>query len=58
MGEPWDLKPIVVICYFHRRSGPMVFYSYPEGNLDDKLATRIAIILRFNPTGLVGTEIC
>jgi DNA-binding transcriptional ArsR family regulator len=39
------LKTTVAICYFHRKIGPMVFYSYPEGNLDDKLATRIANIM-------------
>ena len=39
------MKTTVAICYFHRKIGPMVFYSYPEGNLDDKLATRIANIM-------------
>ena len=39
------MKTTVAICYFHRKIGPMVFYSYPEGNLEDKLATRIANIM-------------
>jgi len=39
------LKTAVAISYFHRKIGPMVFYSYPEGNLENKLAIRIASIM-------------
>ena len=39
------MKTIVAISYFHRKIGPIVFYSYPEGNLDNGLATRIANIM-------------
>ncbi|NHJ26126.1 MAG: hypothetical protein EAX89_16225 [Candidatus Lokiarchaeota archaeon] len=39
------MKTAVAISYFHRKIGPMVFYSYPEGNLENKLAIRIASIM-------------
>jgi len=39
------LKPIVALSYFHRKIGPLVFYSYPENMLDEHLSTRIANIM-------------
>mgnify|MGYP006277517897 CR=1 FL=1 len=36
---------ISCLSYFHRKIGPLVFYSYPENMLDDKLSTRIANIM-------------
>jgi len=39
------LKNICALCYFHRKIGPLVFYSYPENILDDQLSTRIANIM-------------
>jgi len=39
------LKTIASLSYFHRKIGPIVFYSYPEDLLDDKLSTRIANIM-------------
>jgi len=39
------LKPIVALSYFHRKIGPLVFYSYPENMLDEQLSTRIANIM-------------
>jgi len=39
------LIPIVALSYFHRKIGPLVFYSYPENMLDEHLSTRIANIM-------------
>lgn len=39
------MKPICALSYFHRKIGPMVWYSYPENLLDDNLSTRIANIM-------------
>ena len=39
------MKSICALSYFHRKIGPLVFYSYPENMLDDKLLTRIANIM-------------
>ena len=39
------LNTIVTLSYFHRKIGPLVFYSYPEGILDDNLSVRIANIM-------------
>lgn len=39
------MKTIASLSYFHRKIGPIVFYSYPEDLLDDKLSTRIANIM-------------
>ncbi len=39
------MKNICALCYFHRKIGPLVFYSYPENILDDQLSTRIANIM-------------
>jgi len=39
------LKPIVALSYFHRKIGPLVFYSYPENMLNEHLSTRIANIM-------------
>ncbi|MBD3193768.1 MAG: hypothetical protein GF317_01845 [Candidatus Lokiarchaeota archaeon] len=35
----------ISLSYFHRKIGPMIFYSYPEDMLDDKLSSRIANIM-------------
>ncbi|MBD3340144.1 MAG: hypothetical protein GF353_13610 [Candidatus Lokiarchaeota archaeon] len=39
------MKTIVALSYFHRKIGPLVFYSFPEGMLDDDLSIRIANIM-------------
>ncbi|MCJ7649954.1 MAG: hypothetical protein MUP85_15185 [Candidatus Lokiarchaeota archaeon] len=39
------MKTIVALSYFHRKIGPLVFYSYPEHELDEQLSTRIANIM-------------
>lgn len=39
------MKTIVALSYFHRKIGPLVFYSYPEGLLEKDLSTRIANIM-------------
>lgn len=39
------MKPIVALSYFHRKIGPLVFYSYPENMLDEQLSARIANIM-------------
>jgi hypothetical protein len=39
------LKTIATLSYFHRKIGPIVFYSYPENLLDDQLSLRIANIM-------------
>lgn len=39
------MKPIVALSYFHRKIGPLVFYSYPENMLGEHLSTRIANIM-------------
>ena len=39
------MKPIVALSYFHRKIGPLVFYSYPENMLNEQLSTRIANIM-------------
>ncbi|MHA1150287.1 MAG: hypothetical protein ACTSR8_18830 [Promethearchaeota archaeon] len=39
------MNTIVAVSYFHRKIGPLVFYSYPEGMLDDDLSIRIANIM-------------
>ncbi|MHA1750661.1 MAG: hypothetical protein ACTSYF_18715, partial [Promethearchaeota archaeon] len=39
------MKTIVALSYFHRKIGPIVFYSYPENELDEQLSTRIANIM-------------
>jgi hypothetical protein len=36
---------ISCLSYFHRKIGPLVFYSYPEDMLDDRLSSRIANIM-------------
>ncbi|MHA2185276.1 MAG: hypothetical protein ACXAAI_09765, partial [Promethearchaeota archaeon] len=37
--------PVVALSYFHRKSGPTVFYSYPENTLDIELSGKIAHIM-------------
>jgi hypothetical protein len=39
------LNTITALSYFHRKIGPIVFYSYPENRLDDQLSIRIANIM-------------
>ena len=39
------LNTIVALSYFHRKIGPLVFYSYPESILNDDLSVRIANIM-------------
>lgn len=39
------MKPIVALSYFHRKIGPLVFYSYPENLLNEQLSARIANIM-------------
>ncbi|MHA1933578.1 MAG: roadblock/LC7 domain-containing protein [Promethearchaeota archaeon] len=36
---------IVALSYFHRKVGPLVFYSYPKNNLDKELSVKIANIM-------------
>jgi hypothetical protein len=43
--ENFYLKTIVALCHFHRKIGPLVFYSYPDGILDEDLSVRIANIM-------------
>jgi hypothetical protein len=43
--EIQQLKPIIALSYFHRKIGPLVFYSYPENMLDEQLSARIANIM-------------
>jgi len=43
--EVSSLKPIVALSCFHRKIGPIVFYSYPENELDEQLSTRIVNIM-------------
>ncbi|MFW9824242.1 MAG: hypothetical protein ACFFE4_14960 [Candidatus Thorarchaeota archaeon] len=39
------MKTIVAISYFHRKIGPLVFYSTPKNSLDKELAGKIANIM-------------
>ncbi len=39
------LKPIVALSYFHRKIGPLVFYSYPKNILEKELSLKIANIM-------------
>ncbi|MFX1455720.1 MAG: hypothetical protein ACFFDB_10135 [Promethearchaeota archaeon] len=39
------MKTIVAISYFHRKIGPLVFYSTPKKSLDKELASKIANIM-------------
>lgn len=39
------MKTIVTLSYFHRKIGPLVFYSFPEELLDEDLSVRIANIM-------------
>jgi len=39
------LKTIVALSYFHRKIGPLVFYSYPKNILDKSLSVKIANIM-------------
>ncbi|MCK4780301.1 MAG: hypothetical protein KAT57_08945, partial [Candidatus Lokiarchaeota archaeon] len=39
------MKTIVALSYFHRKIGPLVFYSYPRNILDKELSLKIANIM-------------
>lgn len=39
------MKTIVALSYFHRKIGPLVFYSYPEDILERELSIKIANIM-------------
>ena len=39
------MKTIVALSYFHRKIGPLVFYSYPKDMLDKDLSVKIANIM-------------
>ncbi|MCK4479479.1 MAG: hypothetical protein KAV01_03035 [Candidatus Lokiarchaeota archaeon] len=39
------MKTIVALSYFHRKIGPLVFYSYPKNILDKELSLKIANIM-------------
>ncbi|MEJ2249912.1 MAG: hypothetical protein P8Y70_13530 [Candidatus Lokiarchaeota archaeon] len=39
------MKNICALSYFHRKIGPMIFYSYPENLLNERLSSRIANIM-------------
>ena len=39
------MKTIVTLSYFHRKIGPLVFYSYPKNILDKNLSVKIANIM-------------
>ena len=36
---------VVAISWFHRKIGPTMFYSYPEGSLDEDLSSKIAGVM-------------
>jgi hypothetical protein len=35
----------IVLLYFHQEKGPLVFYTFPEGELDNQLSTRLTNLL-------------
>ena len=39
------MKLIVVLSYFHRKNGPIVFYSYPEKLLSNKVTSVLPNIM-------------
>ncbi|MHA2266639.1 MAG: hypothetical protein ACXAB8_02480 [Promethearchaeota archaeon] len=39
------MKTIVAISYFHRKIGPLVFFSHPKNSLDKELSAKIANIM-------------
>ncbi|MFX0006614.1 MAG: hypothetical protein ACFFA7_10795 [Promethearchaeota archaeon] len=39
------MKTIVTLSYFHRKIGPIVFYSYPADTLEKELSLKIANIM-------------
>ncbi|HMF30867.1 MAG TPA: hypothetical protein VKK79_05615 [Candidatus Lokiarchaeia archaeon] len=39
------MEPIIVLSHFHRKMGPVVFYSFPERMLDAEQSCRIAKML-------------
>ncbi len=39
------MKTIVVLSYFHRKIGPLVFYSYPRNILEKELSGKVANIM-------------
>ena len=40
---------VVAISWFHRKIGPTMFYSYPEGSLDEDLSSKIAGVMDQTP---------
>ena len=40
-----NLRLIVVLSYFHRKNGPMVFYPYPENLLSNKVSSILPNIM-------------
>ena len=39
------MKTILALSWFHRKIGPLVFYSYPKNSLDKDLSVKIANIM-------------
>ncbi|MFX1568093.1 MAG: hypothetical protein ACFFCV_06975 [Promethearchaeota archaeon] len=39
------MKTIVALSYFHRKIGPLVFYSYPKNMLEKELSSKVANIM-------------
>ncbi|KKK40560.1 hypothetical protein LCGC14_0492910 [marine sediment metagenome] len=39
------MKTVVALSYFHRKIGPLVFYSYPKSSLDKTISVKIANIM-------------
>ncbi|MFX1281698.1 MAG: hypothetical protein ACFFA3_20270, partial [Promethearchaeota archaeon] len=39
------MKTIVALSYFHRKIGPLVFFSHPKNSLDKELSAKIANIM-------------
>ena len=39
------MKTAVALSYFHRKIGPLIFYSYPKSSLDKTLSVKIANIM-------------
>ncbi|MFX0188838.1 MAG: hypothetical protein ACFE8A_14020 [Candidatus Hodarchaeota archaeon] len=39
------MTTVVALCYFHRKIGPIMFYSYPENSLDEDLSSKIASVM-------------
>lgn len=35
---------MIVLSYFHQKKGPLVFYTFPEGQLDNQLSVKLNLI--------------